>query len=94
MPSLDSLLETEMIAALTKPIAVEAGLGHMGIHRSVIHPRFGSFILVPLERLLLREGKAVAMTGRAFDLLAELVSNAGHLLTKDQALDQLLLVGG
>jgi len=29
-----------------KPIAVEAGLGHMGIHRNVIHPRFGNFILL------------------------------------------------
>ncbi len=27
-----------------KPVAVAAGLGQMGIHRSVIHPRFGSFI--------------------------------------------------
>jgi ferredoxin len=29
-----------------KPVAVVAGLGHMGIHRNVIHPRFGSFILL------------------------------------------------
>ncbi|MBI3566173.1 MAG: SCP2 sterol-binding domain-containing protein [Elusimicrobia bacterium] len=29
-----------------KSIAVEAGLGHMGIHRNVIHPRFGNFILL------------------------------------------------
>jgi ferredoxin len=29
-----------------KPIAVAAGLGAMGIHRNVIHPRFGSFILL------------------------------------------------
>lgn len=27
-----------------KPVAVAAGLGHMGIHRLVIHPKFGSFI--------------------------------------------------
>lgn len=27
-----------------KPIAVAAGLGHMGIHRNVIHPKFGNFI--------------------------------------------------
>src|SRR5437660_1216687 len=26
--------------------AVAAGLGHMGIHRNVIHPRFGNFILL------------------------------------------------
>ncbi len=29
-----------------KPIAVAAGMGHMGIHRNVIHPRFGNFILL------------------------------------------------
>ena len=29
-----------------KPIAVAAGLGHMGIHRNVIHPLFGNFILL------------------------------------------------
>lgn len=29
-----------------KPIAVAAGLGRVGIHRNVIHPRFGSFILL------------------------------------------------
>src|SRR4051794_25334256 len=29
-----------------KPIAVAAGLGRMGIHRNIIHPRFGNFILL------------------------------------------------
>jgi ferredoxin-NADP reductase/Fe-S-cluster-containing hydrogenase component 2 len=29
-----------------KPIAVAAGLGHMGIHRNVIHPKFGNFVLL------------------------------------------------
>ncbi|WHT17314.1 4Fe-4S binding protein [Crossiella sp. CA-258035] len=29
-----------------KPVAVAAGLGAMGIHRNVIHPRFGSFVLL------------------------------------------------
>jgi ferredoxin len=29
-----------------KPIAVAAGLGKMGIHRCVIHPKFGSFVLI------------------------------------------------
>ena len=29
-----------------KPIAVAAGLGKMGIHRNVIHPKFGNFILL------------------------------------------------
>lgn len=29
-----------------KPVAVAAGLGQIGIHRNVIHPRFGNFILL------------------------------------------------
>lgn len=29
-----------------KPIAVAAGLGQIGIHRNVIHPKFGNFILL------------------------------------------------
>lgn len=29
-----------------KPVAEAAGLGRMGIHRSVIHPKFGSFVLL------------------------------------------------
>src|SRR5437868_7445598 len=29
-----------------KPVAVAAGLGQMGIHRNVIHPQFGNFILL------------------------------------------------
>ena len=29
-----------------KPVAIAAGLGQMGIHRNVIHPKFGNFILL------------------------------------------------
>ncbi len=29
-----------------KPVAIAAGLGQMGIHRNIIHPRFGNFILL------------------------------------------------
>jgi Fe-S-cluster-containing hydrogenase component 2 len=29
-----------------KPVAIAAGLGRMGIHRNVIHPKFGNFILL------------------------------------------------
>jgi len=29
-----------------KPVAVAAGLGMMGVHRNVIHPKFGNFILL------------------------------------------------
>ena len=47
-----------------KPIAVAAGLGHMGIHRMVIHPKFGNFILLgtivtDLELASEEEGAAI-----------------------------------
>lgn len=29
-----------------KPVAVQAGLGHMGVNRNVIHPKLGNFILI------------------------------------------------
>ncbi|HSB46237.1 MAG TPA: SCP2 sterol-binding domain-containing protein [Nitrospira sp.] len=29
-----------------KPVAVQAGLGQIGIHRNVIHPKFGNFVLL------------------------------------------------
>ena len=54
----------------------------MKLHEPAVY-RFGLFTLVVSERLLLHDGETVAITGRAFDLLAELVANAGHLLTKD-----------
>src|SRR6201985_719218 len=34
-----------------KPVAVAAGLGVMGIHRNVIHPKFGNFILLGTIRV-------------------------------------------
>jgi len=46
-----------------KPIAVAAGLGRMGIHRNVIHPKFGNFIL--LGTILL--GAEVSAYGQELD---------------------------
>jgi ferredoxin len=42
----DRWMTERMWVVAHKPIAVAAGLGHMGIHRNVIHPRFGNFILL------------------------------------------------
>src|SRR5689334_22059572 len=44
---------------------------------------FGSFRLDPGERLLLRDGNAVTLTPKAFDLLLTLVDQPGRLLDKD-----------
>ncbi len=37
----DRFLKGTIWVVSHKPVAVAAGLGHMGIHRNVIHPRFG-----------------------------------------------------
>src|SRR4029079_4985863 len=50
--------------------------------------RFGEFLLVPSERLLVRAGVAVPLAGKPFDLLVALVRNAGHLVTKDELLEE------
>ena len=44
---------------------------------------FGPFRLDPGERLLLRDGKPVALAPKAFDTLVALVENGGHLVKKD-----------
>jgi Fe-S-cluster-containing hydrogenase component 2 len=46
-----------------KPIAEQAGMGRMGIHRNVIHPKFGNFIL--LETILI--DTEVDVTGKPLD---------------------------
>jgi Tol biopolymer transport system component/DNA-binding winged helix-turn-helix (wHTH) protein len=43
---------------------------------------FGPFLLDPAERVLTRDGRPVPLTPKAFDLLAVLVENGGHLLGK------------
>jgi Tol biopolymer transport system component/DNA-binding winged helix-turn-helix (wHTH) protein len=47
---------------------------------------FGPFRFEPAEHLLLRDGKPVALPPKAFDLLAALISSAGHLVTKEDLL--------
>jgi ferredoxin len=42
----DRWMSDRMWQVAHKPVAVAAGLGRMGIHRNVIHPRFGNFILL------------------------------------------------
>lgn len=46
-----------------KPVAVAAGLGQIGIHRNVIHPKFGNFIL--LGTILV--GDAIASESQPID---------------------------
>lgn len=48
--------------------------------------QFGPLTLIPHERVLLRDGKPLSLTPKAFDLLACLATNPGRLLTKDELL--------
>jgi predicted ATPase/DNA-binding winged helix-turn-helix (wHTH) protein len=50
--------------------------------------RFGAFELQPDKRRLLQDGATISLRPRAFDLLGALVDRAGHLVTKDELLDQ------
>lgn len=50
---------------------------------------FGPFRLDTAERRLTRGGRPVALTGKAFDLLAVLVRNSGRLLRKDELMQAL-----
>ena len=49
-------------AVSLKPLAVAAGLGQIGIHRNLIHPRFGNFVLLGsllLAQDLNEQGEAI-----------------------------------
>jgi len=50
-----------------KPVAVAAGLGHMGIHRNVIHPKFGNFVLLGT---VLVDAEVTAFSRRSITTLA------------------------
>ncbi len=45
---------------------------------------FGSFRLIPAQRMLLDDGKPLRLGGRAFDILVTLVERAGDTILKDQ----------
>jgi DNA-binding winged helix-turn-helix (wHTH) protein/TolB-like protein/Tfp pilus assembly protein PilF len=49
---------------------------------------FDQFVLAPEEQLLLRDGQPVALTPKTFGLLVALVRNSGHLVGKDELLQQ------
>jgi DNA-binding winged helix-turn-helix (wHTH) protein/Tol biopolymer transport system component len=50
--------------------------------------QFGDFTLDVTERVLLREGRAVPLTPKAFDVLAALAARSGRLVTKDDLLKE------
>ena len=50
---------------------------------------FGAFRLVPAERQLLREDQSITLPPKAFQALAILVQNHGHVVTKKQLIETL-----
>jgi sigma-B regulation protein RsbU (phosphoserine phosphatase) len=49
---------------------------------------FGPFRLDAAERRLLRDGKPIPLTSKIFDLLLLLVQNSGHLLEKEEIMNE------
>jgi hypothetical protein len=45
---------------------------------------FGSFRLIPAQRVLLDDGKPLRLGGRALDILITLVEHAGETISKEQ----------
>jgi|HubBroStandDraft_1064217.scaffolds.fasta_scaffold32696_1 TolB-like protein/DNA-binding winged helix-turn-helix (wHTH) protein/Tfp pilus assembly protein PilF len=55
---------------------------------SQVEYRFGPFSLNSGEKVLLCQGRAVALTAKAFEILMMLVQNPGHSLAKEEMLRQ------
>src|SRR5262245_19903447 len=51
--------------------------------------RFGEFTLDTSQRVLLRDGKPVALTPKVFDTLLILIDNKGRIVTKDEMMNRL-----
>lgn len=50
---------------------------------------FGDFELDAERRLLLKQGKSVALNAKAFNLLLILVQHRGHVLGKDELMEKI-----
>ena len=50
---------------------------------------FGPFWLNPSERTLLRDGEPISLTPKAFEILTVLVRNSGHLVGKDELMQEI-----
>src|SRR3954468_18172666 len=50
---------------------------------------FGDFTVDPHRRVLLREGEAVQLTSKGFDLLLTLVESEGRELSKDELMSRI-----
>ena len=58
-----------------------------GPRPSGLEARFGSFQLLPRQRLLLDAGKRVPIGSRALDILTLLIERAGEVVTKEEIMN-------
>ncbi len=59
-----------------------------GESKSVSKYAFGPFVLDPISRRLWRDGEAVAITARVFDILVVLIRRQGQPVDKDVLIEQ------
>ena len=55
-----------------------------GLQSADVMLSFGSFRLIPAQRMLLEDGKSLRLGSRALDILVTLVESAGETIHKDQ----------
>jgi DNA-binding winged helix-turn-helix (wHTH) protein len=58
-------------------------------HQNEASYQFDAFELDPVRRVLLREGKAIALKPKVFETLLVLVRNSGRVMEKDELMQQL-----
>ncbi len=51
--------------------------------------QFDAFELDPVRRVLLRDGKAIALKPKVFETLRVLVRNSGRVMDKDELMQQI-----
>ncbi|MDX2182078.1 MAG: alpha/beta fold hydrolase [Bryobacteraceae bacterium] len=74
----------EVKAAIEDAIEERRSTGQQRAAKRSIVYSFGPFRLNPVERQLIRNGRPVAITPKALELLTLLVENQGHVLSKDE----------
>lgn len=80
-------MNTANVIPLGAPHAVTGASSRRPQVLNPVRARFGAFELDEPNALLLRNGKAVALAPRPFEVLCTLVRNPGRLVTKNALLD-------
>src|SRR5215207_10865634 len=76
------------ISVISRKILGEFWQGFMSENPKHFY-EFGEFCVDPVERQLLRDGRVIPLTPKAFETLCLLVENGGHLLEKNRLMEML-----